>query len=209
MPAYEIDGVVPVVHPEAFVHPDAVLVGDVVIGAQAFIGPLASLRGDFGQVVVAAGANVQDGCVVHCFPGRIAHIEEDGHIGHGAVLHGCHIGRGVLVGMNAVVMDDSIVGDYAFVAACSFVKAGSVIPERKLAAGVPAKITRDLTDEELAWKANGTRLYHELATRSRSSLRPVEPLLFDDGTRRRLPIERSAATPLHSYRTTSSDSGEE
>lgn len=199
---YEIDGVVPVVDPSAFVHPDAVLIGDVVIGSGAYIGPNASLRGDFGRIVVGPGANVQDNCVLHSFPGREVDIEEGGHIGHGVVLHGCRIARGVLVGMNSVIMDESEIGEYSFVAACSFVKAGTVVPARHLTAGVPAKVLRELTEEEMAWKANGTRLYCELAVRSLASLRPAEPLTELTADRRRLPVDRSESTPLHQYRTT-------
>lgn len=197
---YEIDSVVPVIDPTAFVHPDAVLVGDVIIGPRCYIGPLASLRGDFGRITVEAGANVQDGCVVHCFPGTDTVIEEDGHIGHGAILHGCRVGRGVLIGMNAVVMDGVDLGAYAFVAANSFVKAGTVVPERHLAAGSPAKVTRELTDAELAWKANGTKVYQDLAARSLTSLRPATPLTAVEPDRRRVSTDASVAEPLHTYR---------
>jgi phenylacetic acid degradation protein len=200
MTVYEIDGVVPIVHPDAFVHPDAVLIGDVVVGPGAYIGPLASLRGDFGQVIVDRGANIQDGCVVHSFPGRIAHIEEDGHVGHGAVLHGCRVGRGALIGMSAVVMDGADVGEFAFVGACSFVQADGIVPPRHLAAGVPATVKRPLTEEEMSWKANGTRLYQELAVRSIATLRPTEPLRERPPDRRTLPIDQSAAMPLREYR---------
>ncbi|MDI2131540.1 gamma carbonic anhydrase family protein [Yinghuangia seranimata] len=197
---YEIDSIVPVIDPTAFVHPDAVLVGDVIIGPRAYIGPLASLRGDFGRITVGAGANVQDGCVVHCFPGTDTVVDEDGHIGHGAVLHGCRVGRGVLVGMNAVVMDGVELGAYAFVAANSFVKAGTVVPEKHLAAGTPAAVVRELTETELAWKANGTRVYQDLAARSLVSLRPATPLTAVEPDRRRVSTDSSVAVPLHTYR---------
>ncbi|MGA4538618.1 transferase hexapeptide repeat family protein [Uniformispora flossi] len=197
---YEIDSVVPVIDPTAFVHPDAVLLGDVIIGPHCYIGPLASLRGDFGRITVGAGANVQDGCVVHCFPGTDTVIEEDGHIGHGAILHGCRVGRGVLVGMNAVVMDGVDLGAYAFVAANSFVKAGTVVPEKHLAAGSPAKVTRELSDAELAWKANGTKVYQDLAARSLVSLRPATALTAVEPDRRRVSTDASVAEPLHTYR---------
>ena len=197
---YEIDGIVPVVDPSAFVHPDAVLVGDVIVGPRCYIGPLASLRGDFGRITVGAGANVQDGCVVHCFPGADMVIEEDGHIGHGAVLHGCHVGRGVLVGMNAVVMDGADLGAYAFVAAGAVVRAGTVVPERHLAAGSPARVTRELTEDEIAWKANGTRVYQDLAARSLVSLRPAEPLTAVPADRGRVSTDASVSVPLHEFR---------
>lgn len=197
---YAIDSVVPVIDPTAFVHPDAVLVGDVIIGPRSYIGPLASLRGDFGRITVGPGANVQDGCVVHCFPGTDTVIEEDGHIGHGAILHGCHVGRGVLVGMNAVVMDGAELGEYAFVAANTFVKAKTAVPARHLIAGSPGVVTRELSEAELAWKANGTRVYQDLAARSLASLRPATALTAVEPGRRRVSTDASVAVPLHTYR---------
>ena len=200
MPSYEIEGVVPVVHPSAFVHPDAVLIGDVVIGPGCYVAPLASLRGDFGRVEVGEGANIQDSCVLHCFPGRDVSVGPDGHVGHGSVLHGATVGRGVLVGMNSVVMDGVVLGDFAFVGANSFVPAETEVPEAWLVAGSPARVLRPLTDTELAWKANGTRVYQELARRSRASLRPVEPLEALEADRPRLGVDLSTATPLREHR---------
>ena len=185
---YSIDGVTPVVDPTAFVHPTAVLIGDVVVGPGAYIGPCASLRGDFGRLVIGRGANVQDCCVMHSFPGAEAVVEEDGHIGHGAVLHGCRIGRNALVGMNAVIMDNAVVGESAIVAACAFVKAGAEIPPRSLAAGTPARIVRTLSDEEIAWKADGTRTYQDLVRRSLATMRETTPLAAVEAGRRRIEI---------------------
>ena len=163
---YSIDGITPVVDPAAFVHPSAVLIGDVIVGAGCYIGPCASLRGDFGHIEVRAGANIQDSCILHGFPGLGTVVEEDGHIGHGAVLHGCTVQRNALVGMNAVVNDHAVVGESSIVAAMAFVKAQMVIPPRTLAAGIPARVVRALTDMELAWKVEGTEQYQELARRS-------------------------------------------
>lgn len=202
VPAYEIEGVVPVVHPSAYVHPTAVLIGDVHIGPNCFVGPLASLRGDFGRIVMAAGANLQDHCVFHTFPGTEAVIERDGHVGHHAVLHGCRVGAGALIGMNAVVMDGAVVGERAFVGAHSFVRAGFVVPPATLAAGNPAVVRRDLTDDEMAWKANGTRIYQRLAERCRASLRPVTPLPEVEANRPRLTTGADVSVPLHVYRRT-------
>ncbi|NMG31780.1 phenylacetic acid degradation protein PaaY [Aromatoleum evansii] len=176
MPCYEIDGLRPVVHPSAYVHPDAVLVGDVHIGARCYVAPLASLRGDFGPIILREGANVQDCCVMHGFPGIDTLVEENGHVGHGAILHSCHVGRNALVGMNAVVMDRAVIGESSIVAACSFVKAGMEIPPQVLVAGVPAKVVRTLTRQEMDWKVEGTRCYHDLAARSLTTLKPCEPL---------------------------------
>ncbi len=185
---YSIDGLTPVVDPTAFVHPSAVLIGDVIVGPRCYIGPLASLRGDFGRLVIGAGANVQDCCVMHGFPGTDTVIEEDGHIGHGAVLHGCVVRRNALVGMNAVVMDNAEVGESAIVAAQSFVKAGMVIPARSLAAGVPAKVQRELSDLELAWKIEGTATYHELTRRSLASMVETVALMAPEPNRKRLDL---------------------
>jgi phenylacetic acid degradation protein len=185
---YSIDGVVPVVDPTAFVHPSAVLIGDVIVGPGCYIGPAACLRGDFGHIEVRAGANIQDTCVLHGYPGLGTIVEEDGHIGHGAVLHGCRVERNGLVGMNAVVNDNAVVGDSAIVAAMAFVKAGMVIPPRTIASGVPAKVLRALTDTELAWKAEGTRHYQDLARRSLATMRAVAPLRAPEPDRKRLDL---------------------
>jgi phenylacetic acid degradation protein len=185
---YSLDGVVPVVDPTAFVHPSAVLIGDVIVGPGCYIGPAACLRGDFGHIEVRAGANIQDTCVLHGYPGLGTVVEEDGHIGHGAVLHGCRIERNGLVGMNAVVNDNAVVGDSAIVAAMAFVKAGMVIPPRTIASGVPARVLRALTDTELAWKAEGTRHYQDLARRSLATMRAVAPLPAPEPDRKRLDL---------------------
>ena len=183
---YAIDGIVPVVDPTAFVHPSAVLIGDVIIGPGCYVGPCASLRGDFGRLILERGANLQDTCVMHGFPGTDTVIEEDGHIGHGAVLHGCRIGRNALIGMNAVIMDNAIIGESAMVAASAFVKAGVHIPPRSLAAGMPAKVIRELSDEEIAWKSEGTSTYQDLTKRSLRSMVECAPLAVMEPDRPRI-----------------------
>ncbi|HEY1092552.1 MAG TPA: phenylacetic acid degradation protein PaaY [Burkholderiaceae bacterium] len=185
MPCYAIDGLVPVVHESAHVHPTAVLIGDVVIGPGCYVGPCASLRGDFGRIVMESGSNVQDCCVVHGFPGSETRIETNGHIGHGAVLHGCTVRHDALVGMNAVVMDEAEIGAYSFVAASAFVRARERIPERSLAAGVPAKVLRQLSDAELHWKLQGTLEYQELTRRCQATLQEVQPLREEEANRPR------------------------
>ena len=194
---YEINGVVPVVHPSAFVHPGAVLIGDVFIGPRCYIGPLASLRGDFGRLVVGEGANLQDTCVMHGFPGADTVVDADGHIGHGAVLHGCHIGRNALVGMNAVVMDNAVIGEESIVAAMSFVRAGFVAAPRSMVVGTPAKVLRALSDDEIRWKTAGTAQYQELAQRSMATMRQVEALTEADIHRPRLAWETALPPHLH------------
>jgi len=187
MPCYSIDGVIPVVDPTAYVHPSAVLIGDVIVGPGAYIGPLASLRGDFGRIVIEEGANLQDTCVMHGFPGTDTVVEVNGHIGHGAVLHGCVVRRDALVGMNAVVMDEAEIGEKTIVAACAFVRAGLKIPAGKLVAGVPAKVVRDLSEDEIAWKRAGTGTYQELTRRSLASMAQVHPLSAVEPDRPRIP----------------------
>ena len=195
MPAYSLEGLVPVVDPSAFVHPQAVLIGDVIIGPDCYVGPMASLRGDFGRIVLRAGSNVQDCCVLHSFPDKDALLEEDSHIGHAAVLHGCTIRRGALIGIAAVIMDGAVVEEQAFVGASSFVRAGFVVPARTLVMGVPARVVRELTSEELTWKATGTREYQELALRCKNSLHECRPLAQAEPNRGRMAA--SGAVPLH------------
>lgn len=182
---YAWDGIVPVIDPAAFVHPEAVVIGDVIVGPACYVGPGAVLRGDFGRIVMERGSNLQETCVVHAFPGKDVVIEEAGHIGHGAVLHGCRIGRNAMVGMNAVVMDEAVVGADSVVAAMAFVKAGAVIPPRSLAVGSPAKVLRELSDEEIAWKSQGTAIYQRLALEAPARLRPAEPLRAAEPDRKR------------------------
>jgi phenylacetic acid degradation protein len=187
VPIYAYAGLRPVIHETAFVHPEAVVLGDVIIGRGVFIAPGASLRGDMGRLVVEEGANVQDNCVMHGFPGKDCAVERDGHIGHGAILHGCRVGRNALIGMNSTVMDGAVVGENAFVAAMSFVKAGFAVPPATLVAGIPARVVRELGAEEITWKAAGTREYQELARQHRRTLVPCEPLREVEPDRPRAP----------------------
>jgi phenylacetic acid degradation protein len=186
MSVWSWDGIVPVVDPSAFVHPDATLIGDVIVGAHVYVGPQAVLRGDFGRIVLGAGCNVQETCVVHCFPNLGVEVGPSGHIGHGAVLHGCRIGRNAMVGMNAVVMDEAEVGEDSIVAAMAFVKAGAIIPARSLAVGSPARVVRALSDEEIDWKTRGTAVYQRLAFEAGSKLAPTAPLAAPEPDRRRV-----------------------
>jgi phenylacetic acid degradation protein len=185
---WSINGVTPVVDPTAFVHPSAVLIGDVLVGAGCYIGPSACLRGDFGRIDVRAGANLQDCCVMHGFPGTDTVVEEGGHIGHGAILHGCMVQKNALVGMNAVINDNAIIGESAMVAAMAFVKAGMVVPPRTLVAGVPAKVVRALTEQELTWKIEGTQSYQELARRSLATMVETVALTAVDPGRKRIEL---------------------
>jgi phenylacetic acid degradation protein len=198
---YEINGVTPVVHPTAYVHPSAVLIGDVIVGPRCYVGPLAALRGDFGRLILEEGANLQDTCVMHGFPGADTVVERDGHIGHGAVLHGCRIGRNALVGMNSVIMDNAVIGADSIVAAMTFVRAGMEVPARSLVVGTPARVVRELRDDEIQWKTAGTGQYQELAVRSMHTMREVEALTEVEADRKR--IEWESSLPLHLHKNAS------
>jgi phenylacetic acid degradation protein len=196
MTAYSLEGLIPVVDPSAFVHPQAALIGDVIVGPGCYVAPGASLRGDYGRIVIGRGCNVQDNCVLHTFPGRVTLLEDDVHIGHGSVLHGCTIRRGALIGIGAIVMDDALVEEEAIVGAACFVPARFTVPARTLVTGIPARVVRALKSEEIAWKAAGTREYQELAVRCRASLKECEPLRAPEANR---PVRESGAVvPLHS-----------
>ena len=198
MKVYAIDGLIPVVHPSAYVHPSATLIGDVIVGPDCYIGPGASLRGDFGRLILERGVNVQDTCVMHGFPGSDTVIEQDGHIGHGAVLHGCRIGRNAMVGMNAVVMDNAVIGESSIVAAMSFVKAGTIVPAASLVMGIPARVARPLREDEIAWKTEGTAHYHFLTRRCLASMQEVEALTAVEENRPR--IAHAAALPTYDFK---------
>jgi len=188
MPCYRIDGVTPVVHPSAYVHPTAVLIGDVHVGPDCYVGPCASLRGDFGRIVMEQGANLQDTCVVHAFPGRDAIIRHNGHIGHGAVLHGCVIEEDAMVGMNAVVMDEAVIAARSIVGAAAFVKSGFSCEPASLIVGSPAKVLRQLSDKEVSWKQRGTQEYQTLTRRCLENMRECAPLEAVDADRPKLQI---------------------
>jgi phenylacetic acid degradation protein len=173
---YEFKGYRPVVHESAFVHPQAAVTGNVIIGPDVYIGPGAALRGDWGAIVIEKGCNVQENCTVHMFPGVTVVLEEGAHIGHGAIIHGARIGRNSLIGMNAVLMDEVEIGAECIIGALCFIKAGEKIPPRSLVVGNPGKIIKSVSDEMIAWKTEGTRLYQQLPTECYETLRPCEPL---------------------------------
>lgn len=179
MPCYAIDGVIPVVDPQAYVHPSAVLIGDVIIEAGVYIGPFATLRADFGRIHIQKNANVQDACIIHGFPNSVTLVEEYGHIGHGAILHGCIIRKNALVGMNSVILDEAVIGENVIVGANSTVKAKADIPNNRLVVGSPARIVRALEDKEIAWKTQGTEQYIELTQRCIGTLQEVLPLTYE------------------------------
>jgi len=173
---FEFNGYKPVVHESSFVHPNATVTGNVIIGKNVYIGPGAALRGDWGQIIISDGCNVQENCTIHMFPGTTVLLKEDAHIGHGAIIHGGTIGKNVLVGMNAVVMDNVVIGDNSIIGALCLVPDGMIIPERKIVVGNPGKIVKDVSDEMVAWKTKGTQLYQQLPAELYATLKPCEPL---------------------------------
>jgi phenylacetic acid degradation protein len=173
---FEFEGIRPVIHESSFIHPNAVVTGRVVIGRDVYIGPGAALRGDWGEIEIHDGCNVQENCTIHMFPGITVVLEEAAHIGHGAIIHGARIGRNALIGMNAVIMDNAVIGAGAIVGALSFVPEGMQVSERMIAVGNPARMIKEVSDEMLAWKTEGTGLYQALPAQLRASLRPCEPL---------------------------------
>ena len=176
MAFYQFKGFIPVVHPSSFVHPLAAVTGNVIIGRNCYVGPGAALRGDWGGIVIEDGCNVQENCIIHMFPGVTVLIKSSAHIGHGAILHGATIGKNCLVGMNSVIMDNAELGDECIVGALSFIKEGEKIPKRSLVVGSPAKIIKKVSDEMVAWKTKGTRLYQELPKEMSESFESCQPL---------------------------------
>ncbi len=173
---YKFNGIKPVVHPSSFVHPQAAVTGNVIIGKDCYIGPGAALRGDWGQIIIEDGCNVQENCTIHMFPGVTVLLKEGAHIGHGAIIHGASIGKNCLVGMNAVIMDNVNLGDESIVGALTFIKEGEKIPSRSLIVGNPGKIVKEVTDEMIAWKTEGTKLYQQLPKNMFANWKVCKPL---------------------------------
>lgn len=189
---YEFDGFIPVIHESAFVHPNATVTGNVTIGRDVYVGPGAAIRGDWGAIEIGDGCNVQENCTIHMFPGVTVVLEPSAHIGHGAIVHGARIGRNALIGMNAVIMDNAVVGAECIVGALTFVPADMQIPDRKVVVGNPAKIVKDVSDQMIGWKTDGTALYQALPKQLYATLKPCEPL-------REMPADRKRQQM--SYRT--------
>ena len=173
---FEFKGFKPVIHKTAFIHPNATVTGNVTIGKDVYVGPGAAIRGDWGQIIIEDGCNIQENCTIHMFPGTTVILKENAHIGHGAIIHGATIGKDSLVGMNSVIMDNVVVEDGCIIGALTFIPAETKIEKRKVVAGNPYKIIKDVSDDMLAWKIKGTELYQELPSECFASLKPCEPL---------------------------------
>ncbi len=177
---YQFNGIKPVADTTAFIHPHATVTGNVIIGKNVYIGPGAALRGDWGQIIIEDGCNVQENCTIHMFPGVTVLLQEGAHIGHGAIIHGATIGRNCLVGMNAVIMDNVVLGNECIVGALCFIKANEIIPNRSLVVGNPYKIIKEVSDEMMGWKIEGTKLYQQLPAEMYNHWVPCKPLQMAD-----------------------------
>jgi carbonic anhydrase/acetyltransferase-like protein (isoleucine patch superfamily) len=189
---YEFNGFIPVVDESSFVHPQACVTGNVIIGKNVYIGPSAAIRGDWGEIIIEDGCNVQENCTIHMFPGKSTILRASAHIGHGAIIHGAEIGRNVMVGMNSVIMDEVIIGDECIIGALTFVKAGENFPSRSLIVGNPARVIKQVSDEMISWKTEGTKLYQQLPSDCHQTLKPCEPL-------RSVPSERPKQPILYNF----------
>ncbi len=186
---FEYQGIKPVVKKSAFVHPNATVIGDVIIGDDVYIGPNATLRGDWGRIVIEDKCNVQESCVIHMFPGVTVLLKKQAHIGHGAIIHGATIEENCLIGMNSVIMDNVVIGRESIVGALSFIKEGTQIPPRSLVVGNPAKIIKQVSDEMINWKTKGTELYSQLPYKLHQSLKQCEPLEYIEPNRPKINID--------------------
>ncbi len=173
---YEFNGFIPVIDETSFIHPQATVTGNVIIGKNVYVGPGAAIRGDWGEIIIKDGCNIQENCTIHMFPGKTVILEDSAHIGHGAIIHGAHIGYNVLIGMNSVIMDEVEIGDESIVGALTFIKAGAIFPSRSLIAGNPARILKEVSNDMVNWKTEGTKLYQQLPGNCFETLKPCEPL---------------------------------
>ena len=173
---YEFNGYKPVIDPSSYIHKEATIIGNVIIGKDVYVGPGASIRGDWGKITIKNGCNIQDNCTIHIFPGKDVILEENAHIGHGAIIHGSYIGKNSLIGMNCVIMDDTVIGEECIIGALCFVKGEMKIPNRKIVVGNPAKIKGEVSDDMIKWKKKGTELYQNLPKECRELMKECNPL---------------------------------
>jgi len=174
MPLYRFEGKEPRIHETAYVHPTAVLIGGITIEAGCWVAPGAVLRGDWGEIIVGPGSNIQDNVVIHARPEDRTLLAQDSHVGHGAILHGCTLEEHVLVGMGAVINDGAVIGAGCVIGAGAVVPPGMQVPPHKLLIGVPARIQRDLDENMERFFRLGTALYQTLPERYRQSLEEIQ-----------------------------------
>ena len=181
---YEFNGYKPVIDPSSYIHKEATIIGNVIIGKDVYVGPGASIRGDWGKITIKNGCNIQDNCTIHIFPGKDVILEENAHIGHGAIIHGSYIGKNSLIGMNSVIMDDTVIGEECVIGALCFVKGEMKIPKRKIVVGNPAKIKGEVSDDMIKWKKKGTELYQNLPKECRELMKECNPLSKEEKNRK-------------------------
>lgn len=199
---YSFNNCIPVVHQSSFVHPQACVTGNVIIGKEVYIGPGAAIRGDWGQIIIENGCNVQENCTIHMFPGVSVLLKENSHIGHGAIIHGATIGKNCLVGMNAVIMDNVVLGDECIVGALTLIKADTIIPKRSVVVGNPSKIVKEVSDEMIAWKTAGTMIYRQLPGDMMRGWEPCEPLRERNESHAKHTAEKFDATRFKTWNET-------
>lgn len=173
---YQFNEHIPVIHPAAFIHPQAAVTGNVIIGKNVYVGPGAAIRGDWGRIIIEDGCNVQENCTIHMFPGVTVILKAGAHIGHGAIIHGATIGKNCLIGMNSVIMDNVELGDECIVGALTFIKADERFERRSLIVGNPGKTIKEVSDEMIQWKTEGTALYQALPKQLYENWKACEPL---------------------------------
>ena len=181
---YEFNGYKPVIDPSSYIHKEATIIGNVIIGKDVYVGPGASIRGDWGKITIKNGCNIQDNCTIHIFPGKDVILEENAHIGHGAIIHGSYIGKNSLIGMNSVIMDDTVIGEECIIGALCFVKGEMKIPKRKIVVGNPAKIKGEVSDDMIKWKKKGTEIYQNLPKECRELMKECNPLSKEEKNRK-------------------------
>ena len=181
---YEFNGYKPVIDPSSYIHKEATIIGNVIIGKDVYVGPGASIRGDWGKITIKNGCNIQDNCTIHIFPGKDVILEENAHIGHGAIIHGSYIGKNSLIGMNSVIMDDTVIGEECIIGALCFVKGEMKIANRKIVVGNPAKIKGEVSDDMIKWKKKGTELYQNLPKECRELMKECNPLSKEEKNRK-------------------------
>lgn len=175
MPLYSFEGRKPKIGKTSFVHEEAVIIGKVTIGEGCYVAAGAVLRGDWGEIEVGDGSNIQENVVIHARPESVTRLAADSHVGHGAILHGCTLDKHVLVGMGAIINDDVCVGENVVIGSGALIPPRQQIPPGVLVVGVPAKVVKELTTEMKEYALWGTCLYQTLPGRYHASLVKISP----------------------------------